>query len=87
MPALGECQDASAVKLAHPATIGRMIHVLMISLDTSLATQPESDARHRHLAYAERAGRLTIVVYTPPGCRRSDPPLARTDDPAHQQPQ
>ena len=44
-----------------------MIHVLMISLDTSLATQPESDARRRHLAYAERAGRLTIVVYTPPG--------------------
>ncbi|MEO8393353.1 MAG: glycosyltransferase [Chloroflexota bacterium] len=39
----------------------------MISLDTSLATQPESDARHRHLAYAERAGRLTIVVYTPRG--------------------
>lgn len=43
-----------------------MIHVLMISLDTSLATQPEGDARRRHLAYAERAGRLSIVVYTPP---------------------
>ena len=44
-----------------------MIHVLMISLDTALATQPDGDARRRHLAYAERAGRLTIVVYTPPG--------------------
>jgi len=44
-----------------------MIHVLMISLDTTLATQPESDARRRHLAYAERAGRLTIVTYTPSG--------------------
>lgn len=43
-----------------------MIHVLMISLDASLATQPEGDARRRHLAYAERAGRLSIVVYTPP---------------------
>ncbi len=44
-----------------------MIHVLMISLDTSLVTQPEGDARQRHLDYAARAGHLTIVVYTPPG--------------------
>ncbi len=44
-----------------------MMNVLMISLDTALATQPEGDARRRHLAYAERAGHLTIVVYTPPG--------------------
>lgn len=44
-----------------------MMHVLMISLDTALATQPEGDARRRHLAYAERAGQLTIVVYTPAG--------------------
>ncbi len=44
-----------------------MNHVLMISLDTSLATQPDSDARRRHLAYAERVGRLSIVVYTPHG--------------------
>jgi glycosyltransferase involved in cell wall biosynthesis len=39
----------------------------MISLDTSLATRPEGNSRQRHLAYAERAGRLSIVVYTPPG--------------------
>jgi len=44
-----------------------MIHVLMISLDTALAAQPQGDAWQRHLAYAKRAGRLTIVVYTPAG--------------------
>ncbi len=43
------------------------IHVLMISLDTSIATQPEGDARRRHAAYAQRAGALTLIVYTPPG--------------------
>lgn len=43
------------------------MHVLMISLDTSLVTQGEGDARKRHLEYAERAGRLTIVTYTPAG--------------------
>src|SRR5262249_39168129 len=48
-------------------TIETMIHVLMISVDTTLAIQPESDARRRHLAYARRAGRLSIIVYTPPG--------------------
>jgi len=44
-----------------------MIHVLMLSLDTAIATHPEGDARLRHLAYAERAGALTIIVYTPRG--------------------
>ncbi len=44
-----------------------MIHVLLISLDTSLATYPEGEARRHHLAYAERAGRLSIIVYSPPG--------------------
>jgi glycosyltransferase involved in cell wall biosynthesis len=52
-----------------------MIHVLMISLDTALVTQPEGDARRRHLAYARRAGRLSIVVYTPPGVRATISPL------------
>lgn len=42
------------------------MHVLMISLDTALATQPDGDARQRHREYAARAGRLTVVVYTPP---------------------
>jgi glycosyltransferase involved in cell wall biosynthesis len=41
------------------------MHTLMISLDSSLATNPESDAVQRHLEYAARAGRLTIVTYTP----------------------
>lgn len=43
-----------------------MTHVLMISLDTALATQPESDSRRRHLDYARRIGQLTIIAYAPP---------------------
>lgn len=43
------------------------MRVLMISLDTALATQPTGDSRRRHLGYAELAGHLTIVVYTPAG--------------------
>ena len=43
------------------------MHVLMISLDSRLATQPESNSVQRHRDYAARAGSLTIVVYTPPG--------------------
>lgn len=39
----------------------------MISLDTTLATHPNGDARQRHLAYAKQAGRLTIIVYAPRG--------------------
>ncbi len=37
----------------------------MISLDRSLATKPEGDAVQRHLEYAARAGKLTIVTYSP----------------------
>lgn len=44
-----------------------MTHVLMISLDTSLVTQPEGDSRRRHMDYARRAGRLTVIAYTPVG--------------------
>lgn len=44
-----------------------MNHVLMLSLDTAIATQPEGEARLRHIAYAERIGALTIIAYTPPG--------------------
>lgn len=44
-----------------------MIHVLMLSRDTTLATQPTSSARRRHLDYAALAGRLTVVTYTPAG--------------------
>jgi len=41
-------------------------HVLMLSLDTALATQPQGDSRARHLTYAARIGKLTAIVYTPP---------------------
>ncbi len=44
-----------------------MMHILMISLDTAIAAQPNGDARARHLAYAQRAGQLTMIVYTQPG--------------------
>ncbi len=36
----------------------------MISLDTSLVTQPDGSARQRHLTYAAQAGHLTVIVYT-----------------------
>jgi glycosyltransferase involved in cell wall biosynthesis len=41
------------------------MHVLMISLDTTLATRPDGDSTKRHLEYAALAGKLTIVTYTP----------------------
>ncbi|MEL6271430.1 MAG: glycosyltransferase family 4 protein [Chloroflexota bacterium] len=39
----------------------------MISLDSRLATQPDSNSVHRHIEYADHAGKLTIVTYTKPG--------------------
>lgn len=51
----------------HPNPQAAGLHVLMISLDTSLATKPDGGALARHIDYAARAGKLTIVVYTPPG--------------------
>ncbi len=51
-----------------------MMRVLMISLDSTLATRPAGDSRRRHLAYAELAGHLTIVVYTPAGAGGVDTP-------------
>ena len=41
------------------------MHVLMISLDSSMATKPNSNARLRHIEYAAHIGKLTVVVYTP----------------------
>jgi glycosyltransferase involved in cell wall biosynthesis len=38
------------------------MHVLMLSLDPSLLTDPNGNARARHLDYAARCGRLTIIV-------------------------
>lgn len=38
------------------------MHILMLSLDTTLLTEPEGNARARHLAYAAHCGRLTIIV-------------------------
>ncbi len=51
-----------------------MIYVLMVSLDTSLVTQPQGNARQRHLAFAKEAGHLTIITYTPPGFERGIDP-------------
>jgi len=38
------------------------MHVLMISMDTSLLTQHIGNTRARHETYAEQAGRLSVVV-------------------------
>jgi glycosyltransferase involved in cell wall biosynthesis len=40
------------------------MHVLMISLDSSLLTDAHGNARARHLDYAARCGKLTIIVRT-----------------------
>ncbi len=40
------------------------MHVLMISLDRSLATKPDGDSTQRHLEYAEHAEKLTIITYS-----------------------
>lgn len=42
------------------------MHILMISLDSTLATRPDGGALRRHIDYAARAGQLTIIVYTTP---------------------
>ena len=41
------------------------MHVLMISLDYSLLGDPHGNTVERHLEYARRIGRLTIVTYNP----------------------
>ncbi len=43
------------------------MHVLMISLDRRMATQPDGDTLRRHMDYAAHAGKLTVITYTPPG--------------------
>lgn len=48
------------------------MHVLMISLDSGLlGDDPHGNTVPRHQAYAERIGRLSIVVYNPAHPRRS----------------
>ncbi len=41
------------------------MHVLMISLDSSLLGDPRGNTVERHLEYARRIGTLTIVAYNP----------------------
>jgi hypothetical protein len=41
------------------------MHVLMISLDTSLLGEPHGNTVQRHLEYARRIGDLTVVTYNP----------------------
>ena len=48
------------------------MHVLMISLDTALLTHAITDSRTRHEAYAERIGRISMVICN----RRSARPLS-----------
>ena len=48
------------------------MHVLMISFDSALAT--DGEARRRHIAYAERAGQLTIVMHTRRGAGKAISP-------------
>ena len=43
------------------------MHILMISLDKRMATQPDGDTVRRHVDYAAHAGKLTVITYTPPG--------------------
>ena len=38
------------------------MHVLMVSLDTTVLTPAIGDARERHEAYAEQVGRISMVV-------------------------
>src|SRR5215467_5420981 len=38
------------------------MHILMVSLDTSILTQTIGDSRARHESYAEMAGRISLVV-------------------------
>jgi len=41
------------------------MHVLMISLDTSLLGNPHGNTVQRHVEYARRAGEVSVVVYNP----------------------
>lgn len=42
---------------------GSRMHVLMISLDSSLLGEPHGNTVQRHLEYADRIGQLSIVAY------------------------
>lgn len=46
------------------------MHVLMLSMDTSILTQNIGNSRERHALYAEQAGLLTMVI-----CNRRSPAL------------
>ena len=48
------------------------MHLLMISLDSSLLGDPHGNTVTRHIAYAERVGQISVIVYTP----ASDPKTA-----------
>ena len=59
-----EIMDKKLCELCVFVVRSLFMRVLMISLDKSLATNPEGDATQRHLEYAERAGKLTIITYS-----------------------
>ena len=41
------------------------MHLLMISLDSSLLGDPHGNTVTRHIAYAERVGQMSVIVYNP----------------------
>lgn len=49
------------------------MHVLMISLDTAFLTQAITDSRARHEAYAERVGRISMVICNQRSTRALEP--------------
>lgn len=54
-----------------------MTHLLMISLDNSLLGDPHGNTVTRHIAYAERVGQISVIVYNP----ASDPkPVTQLSD-------
>src|SRR5579871_5468932 len=46
------------------------MHILMISMDTSLLTDAIGNSRARHEAYAQQAGRLSMVICAKAGSPR-----------------
>jgi len=46
-------------------------HLLMISLDSSLLGDPHGNTVTRHIAYAERVGQISVIVYNPASAPKS----------------
>lgn len=53
------------------------MHLLMISLDSSLLGDPHGNTVTRHIAYAERVGQISVIVYNPASSAK---PVTRLSD-------